>query len=366
MQNKVSETRQVSPVMVFFLINTMQVGVGILGFERYIAKIAGHDAWMAVILSGLSTLVILWMMYRLVEKGDGDIIAVHRGLFGKWLGGALSFFVLLYFLSFVITILRSYVEVVQVWMFPQLSTWTLCFLILLLTYTFVIGGFRTVTGICLLSFIYGLPLFLVKYFPLQHAHYDLLLPIMDHSPLDIIKATKQMTLSYLGFGLFLIYYPFIKRPERSKKWAYFGLLMTMYIYLVTAIVTFVYFSLGELQHTIWATLSLWKIVSFPLFERFEYIGITIWLFVVLPNIFLGVWSVTRGAKRLFSVRQKVSLPIVLLIVFISSGLFMNRLMIDKLNGFISLVGFYFLYAYIPLIFVWQLVLQKVKKVRKSG
>ncbi|HAJ3957491.1 TPA: GerAB/ArcD/ProY family transporter, partial [Escherichia coli] len=41
---------KVSPYFAFFLNHKIQIGVGILGFERYIAQSAGHDAWVAIII----------------------------------------------------------------------------------------------------------------------------------------------------------------------------------------------------------------------------------------------------------------------------------------------------------------------------
>lgn len=41
---------QVSPYMVFFLIITIQLGVGMLGFERISAKLVGNDAWISTLL----------------------------------------------------------------------------------------------------------------------------------------------------------------------------------------------------------------------------------------------------------------------------------------------------------------------------
>lgn len=48
---------QVSPYMVFFLIITIQMGVGMLGFERISAKLVGNDAWISTLL--LEYLLIL-------------------------------------------------------------------------------------------------------------------------------------------------------------------------------------------------------------------------------------------------------------------------------------------------------------------
>ena len=53
MNSNVPESKKISPFLVFFLIHSMQSGVGILGFQRFIAKSAGYDAWMSIILSGL-------------------------------------------------------------------------------------------------------------------------------------------------------------------------------------------------------------------------------------------------------------------------------------------------------------------------
>lgn len=355
-----NENKQLSPYMTFYLITTMQVGVGILGFERYIAKSAGHDAWMAVIISGLSFSVLIWICYKILLKENNDIISVHKNLFGKWFGGLLSIFLLLYFFGFVVTILRTYIEVIQIWMFPELATWVIAVLLLLVAYSFVIGGLRVVTGLCLLGFFYTIPLFLLKYYALKEGHFYNLLPIMDHSIKEIFSATKAMTLNNLGIELILIYFPFIKQAKKSHKWAQFGNLFTLFTYLITALVSFVYFNQEQLQHTIWGTLTLWKIVDLPFAQRFEFAGIAIWLFVILPNICLGLWAISRGLRQLFSMKQKTGLLIISTLVFISCILLIDRQQIDLLNTTVSKAGFYIVYFYIPLLFIFQVILTKVR------
>ena len=43
----------ISPFLIMFIIHSNQVGVGILGFPRYIAAYAGNDAWIVVIITGV-------------------------------------------------------------------------------------------------------------------------------------------------------------------------------------------------------------------------------------------------------------------------------------------------------------------------
>ena len=48
------------------------------------------------------------------------------------------------------------------------------------------------------------------------------------------------------------------------------------IYVVLAIVSFMYYSEGQLNHTIWPTLTMLKIIKVPFIQRFEYIIIFVW------------------------------------------------------------------------------------------
>ncbi|WP_353957955.1 GerAB/ArcD/ProY family transporter [Peribacillus simplex] len=40
-----------------------------MGFERIIAKEAGQDAWISVLISGLIINVLLWMCFKLLGRG---------------------------------------------------------------------------------------------------------------------------------------------------------------------------------------------------------------------------------------------------------------------------------------------------------
>ncbi|MEB2491352.1 GerAB/ArcD/ProY family transporter [Peribacillus frigoritolerans] len=362
MEVKPNETKQISPFFVFFLMPGMQIGVGILGFERIIAKESGQDAWISVLISGLIINVLLWMCFKLLGRGPQtlDLVAIHKDLFGKWVGNAFNILFILYFIMISIILIRTYLEVIQVWMFPGVNVLMLITIILILVYNFVEGGFRVITGFCIIGLIIASPLFLLNYFPLKYAHFENLGPLLDHSFLEIMKACKKMTLNYLGFELILIYYPFIKNREKSQKWAHLGALFTMVIYVVSILVSLAYYHQEQLKDVIWATLTLWKIVDLPFIERFEYIGISVWLFMVLPNVCLGVWAASRTAKRVFGFRQKKMMVLILIIILVSCIFLDNRYRIDKFNTISSQIGFYIVYLYLPLLFIWQSIVYKVR------
>ncbi|KEZ53606.1 GerAB/ArcD/ProY family transporter [Metabacillus indicus] len=356
------EDKKVSNYFVFYLIHAMQVGVGILGFERYIAKSAGHSSWLAIILSGVTILALIWISYQILNRGKNDITAIHHDLFGKWIGGLFSLYFVGYYTMFVIVLIRTYVEVIQVWVFPDVYHWVFAGIIILIAYSYVTGGFRIVTGIAFLGVIYGFPLLFVKYFPIREAYWGSLLPVIDLSFKELLSATKTMTLNFLGFEVLFMFYPFLKDPPKSQKWAHFGVLFSIFIYLITALVSFAYFDQDQLKTTIWATLTLWKIVDLTVIERFEYVGISIWFFIVLPNICIGLWSASRGMNRVLPfVKQRTALIFICAAVFAVSYFLKDRGQIDWLNNKMSQLGFYTIYGYIPLLFILQLIIMKVRK-----
>ncbi|MCH1625589.1 GerAB/ArcD/ProY family transporter [Ferdinandcohnia quinoae] len=357
---RIKEQFLISPFLVFFLINSMQIGIGILGFQRIIAKSAGYDSWIAIIIVGIAVHIILWMIYRILEESNGDLVEVHKEVYGKWIGGLISVVFCIYLVTMSITVLRSFIEVVQVWMFPEFNKWIFSIYMLLLIYYIIAGGFRTVTGISFFSVILPSYIILLIVYPLESAHIRNLLPVMTHSLKDIVSATKHMSLSIIGFEVILIYYPFIKDPQKSKKWAHLGAFMTTILYLVVCLTAFVFFSEKQLDKQIWATLAMFKSVVMPFVERFEYIGITTWLLVILPNLCLTLWASSRGIKRVFAVRQKKALIGIMIIVFIITGLFRTRQSIGLLNDYMSTFGFYFIFFYIPILFVLTLIIRKLR------
>ncbi|WP_199795793.1 GerAB/ArcD/ProY family transporter, partial [Bacillus thuringiensis] len=48
---RINKAYQISPIYVFFLIHSAQFGAGVLGFARIVAKKAGYDAWIGVVLA---------------------------------------------------------------------------------------------------------------------------------------------------------------------------------------------------------------------------------------------------------------------------------------------------------------------------
>ncbi|WP_408010239.1 GerAB/ArcD/ProY family transporter [Pseudalkalibacillus sp. A8] len=367
MSKQVKESLTVSPFFLFFLIHGTQTGIGMLSFQSKLIIGAEQDAWISLLIVGLSFHLLIVMIYFLLKNSNnGDIISLHQQLFGKWLGNFLSFCIYGYTIIIVSTVIRSYVEILQVWVFQHIHLWELSLLIVLVVTYIVSRGFRVVTGICFWSIFLPSLLLLSLYFPLKFANWNNLLPFFSHSISDYIVSSKQTITHFLGPEYLLIYFPFIKNNHRSQKWAHFAIVYTTIIYMIIMIVSLLYFNVGQLEATLWPTLIFSKIIQLPLIERFEYIYIFTWLLVILSTCCVCLWSGTRILRITVDLKPKTSLWISSIIIFIIAINLRNKSSIEFIESLLSTIGSIFVYCYIPLLFIWLNIYIFLKKKKKSA
>lgn len=353
--------KQISPYLVFFVIHSMQIGIAILGFQREIANSAGYDSWVAVIFATAVAHIALFIMFKVVELGKGDLIEAHYYVFGKIVGKLFNIIFIVYFTALIIAVLRAYVEILQVWVFPTLSLFWFTFSFLLLALYIVNGGFRTIVGISFFSVVLPFYIYFIFLFAVPYSDYTDFLPILHHSLKDILTATLQLSIAYLGYETLLIFYPFIQDGKKAKKWAHYAILFTGFIYLFIIFISFGYYSEPQLQHIIWSTLSIWKIVKLPFLWRFEYIGISMWSLVILPNICIPLWCASRIMKKTMKVTQRKAMIWIAIFTLIISQFFQTRLEIEAFLSVINKTGFVINYIYIPFLLLILLAVRKVKK-----
>ncbi|MEK3887813.1 GerAB/ArcD/ProY family transporter [Bacillus sp. FSL K6-3431] len=359
--DSIAKGKQIAPFLVFFVIHSMQVGIGVLGFQRYIAKSAGYDSWISVLIALAASHIVLFIIFKVIELGKGDLVDTHFFLFGKIAGTFFNIILALYFIIITITVLRPYVEILQAWMFQDGSIFWFTLSFLLLAIYIVNGGFRTIVGISFFSVVLPFYIYFVFLFTIPYSDYSDFLPLLSHSFKDIFKASMHLSISYLGYETLLIFYPFIQNGKDSKKWAHLALLGTGVIYLFITVISFGYYSEEQLKNIIWATLSMWKIVKLSFIWRFEYIGIAMWSLVILPNICISLWCASRIIKKSIKVTQKKALYWIAAIVLGVSVLFQTRQQLDLFITWVGKIGFIMNYIYIPLVLLLVIIVKKVKK-----
>ena len=137
---------------------------------------------------------MIWIIYQILNQGNGDIIAINQDVLGKWIGGLFNFIFILY------CIVRCNNTT---YLYRSSTCLDVSFHFILdysrgflgLCYYIVTGGFRVVAN-WLLWNCYPKHSNLHIFYPLQYADFQNLFPIAQHSFLEIMKGMKGNMFSF--------------------------------------------------------------------------------------------------------------------------------------------------------------------------
>lgn len=350
--SKTQQTYMYSSFLLMFIIHDAQVGVGLPGYQRVVFRIAGHDAWIAVILAGIITQLVVWLMIKTLAKfEDKDLYEIHLIIYGKLLGHVMNLIYMVYFLCATIIVMRNYIEMIQVWLFPNAPQWLLALLITSVVFYGVNGGLRTIVGACFIFVTITVWLVILLYFPLIYAEWTGVLPILEADLSKLSRGVLSMSFTMTGFEILYFIYAFAKEKSKVQWYSQIGLMSVTLVYTAVMFVSIVFFSGGELLKTDWATFTMLKIIKFPFLERFEYIGVSLWLLVIVPNLLMYSWAATKGLKRTFAWKQKYWLYPFMGAAWLACSSIESRIQIEYMNDLFAKWAVYIVYVYPVILFV---------------
>lgn len=353
--------------LLIFIIHKTQTGVGIVGLPRIVYLVAKHDAWISVLFAGLGTGVVLWLMISMLKQYDcADLYGIHVDIFGKYIGNMLNIIYMLYMSASFFVILMNYIEIVQVWIFPDLRTWVISLVLILLVVYAVLGGIRVIVGITFLSFVgtFWLPFVLIV--PIHYSDPTHLFPIFNIDIQHLVKGMYRCSLSMMGFELLMFFYPYVKEKKKVLLFAQLGNLYTTILFTVTTIVAITFFAETSLARTTWPVLSMFKIVRFPNLERFEFIAVSFWMLIVLPNMCAYLWAASKGFSRVMNRKQKIGIWIIALFVWGGTFFFNARYQMNEMTDVIAKAGFLAAFCYPVLLSIIVLVKKWITRRKQAS
>ncbi|MBT2726871.1 GerAB/ArcD/ProY family transporter [Bacillus sp. ISL-75] len=336
----------VNAFLVMFFIHASQTGVGIVGLPRIVYLAAKHDAWISVFLGGILSAVVLAMMVLMLKKYDSaDLYGIQVDIFGKWLGNAMNIFYMIYMSLSFFVIHMNYIEIVQVWIFPDLPTWQLSLALILLTIYAVNGGIRIIVGVAFISVIGTVWMIFIFIVPMQYADPKNLLPLLNTDLKHILNGVHKTSFSLMGFELLMFLYPYVKDKKKVFLYSQIGNLYTNILFTSITMVCITFFAENGLARTIWPVLSMFKIVRLPNLERFEFIAVSFWMLVILPNMCSYLWAASKGFSRIINWKQKKGIWIIGILVWGGSFFIKARYQMNELTNFVAHLGFLSAFCY---------------------
>ncbi|MCT2535784.1 spore germination protein [Aquibacillus koreensis] len=358
---------QIRAFYLFFIILNIQTGLGILGAPRHIFQEAKQDAWISVLIGGVIMHVVVVVMVIILKNYESaDILGIQVDVFGTWIGKALGTVYILYIFGVLLSSLINYIQIVQVFIYPQMPPWLLgALLILLIVYT-VLGGFRVAVGVTFVFFFLSFWLFFFLYEPARLMDLNHFKPMLEATPKELLFGSYQAGYSYVGLEILFFIYPFIENKKKISMPVHAGVASTTILLLVVTVISVGFFTSITLEHLIWPALSMYKIIEYPIIERFDLIVVTQWAMVIFPNFILFAWLITYSMKRLYGISQRKVLYTIATLLLIGIIYIKKQTIISQFIATISNIGFIIAIVYPVILLPLVLIKRKLVKMKEKS
>jgi len=350
----------------FFIIVGAQVGVGVLGVPRYIFEEARQDSWISILIAFVyMAIVASAMLIILNQYKNADIFGIQVDIFGKWVGKLLGTIYIIFFTAELLSVILTYTQVVQVFLYPTMSSLTMGVLLMILIVYSVLGGIRVVVGVAFLCILIAPWIFILLYDPISRIEMSHYLPMFQASATELLKGAKATVYTFLGLEILFIIYPFVDNKKKAKRPIFLGLVISALHVLITTIIAIGYYSSYGLSIMQWPVLALFKSVTLPFLERFDYLVVAQWMMVALPTMVFLMWAATYGVKRLYGISQKKALYSIAILQLITITFIQTDNTIQKVTNIVAKVGFWIVFVY-PIVLLPVVLLKKKLQKHKGS
>lgn len=285
-----------------------QIGIGILTLPSALAQKAGHDGWIAVIISGFICLVEgITITYLLKRYRNSNIFQINYIIYGKLVGFILNISFLIYLIFITGITLRFFTETVNIIILKHTPPLVITILVSLSTIYGVAKGLKVICRFAVMLFFSYFILILSLLLAIKYTRYTYLLPIGGAGIINIMKGVKTSAYSFLGFELITLLYPNIKDKEKAVKYMSISIIFTTLYYALSVIISTIMFGETKLSMLVFPVYNIEQSLELPVIERLDTFYILFWFPTMAATVRAYFFSCYYGISKLFKIKGKNSL-----------------------------------------------------------
>ena len=297
------------------------VGTSLFSYPRVLSEQIGTDGWFVAALSGLVIIPFIYILFKMAKVNDyRRLTEILEGNLGKILGKIVAVYIALSGIFIISIEMRTFTEVLKMYLLDKTPTE------FILVITIIVGSFlcrgemESVIKFNEIAFwIMFIPIFITIPFVLVKADFTNVFPILNHTPIQYIQATKVSLYSFVGLGIIYMALPFVKDKKDIFKVTTKSILFIVGFYIIIFLTTIFTFPSNYNAKLLWPTMTMLSTVDIQgtFIERWEGIVVIFWIifyFTTYVNILYFASELIRDIFRFQDV--KVSLPLLLPIIYI--------------------------------------------------
>lgn len=325
--------------MIVFILSS-QIGVGILTLPGKLAEKTGHDGWLSIIISTLICSIIITIMVLLLKRfNNKSIIQINNLLYGKYLGAFFNLYIILYFIFTASILFRSFIDIVQITTLNYTPVILLSCVLLAPTIYLIIYGLQPLCRYSVIIYLVITVTILLFLLNANSFKFTFLMPLGESGLYKIIDSTKLSTISFIGFELVSVIYPYVSDKDQILKKSLLANLITGLFYTSIVIATTALFGENFLERLVYPLFSLSRTYNVPVFERLDLFYVSLWIPAMAGTTRMYLYSSNLALRDFLRLKpKKIYVFMNVLLVIILSRIPSNFLDVENYSNYLSIIS----------------------------
>ncbi|MEC0244435.1 GerAB/ArcD/ProY family transporter [Paenibacillus chitinolyticus] len=342
-----------------FLVFNTQMGVVFFTLPRIAATYFGTNGWTSVLLVGVIATFNIYLISLVNKYGKGvSFFEIVEKAIPKWVLAPLYLFMTAVFSMVGCLVVKQYVLIYQLLIFPSTPDIVLKLVVDLLVLLLLLKGIYTISKaniiFCLLLLLL-VPIFIA--FTTEFDSVRLTTSFFKDGE-SISKGFVKMYSAFMGYEISLFFIPYASKSVKWMRGVYIGNFVVTFVYTTVTFICYGFFSYIQLKHQSFPLLDLLAFLKFPFMERIQNFLYSVFLISVIVTAAMYFWSGKETLKRLFPrIKGTYLIVAIMLATFFISYIPQTLIVVEEWFGYLS-VMMIFLAFFLPVFALVVLLFRK--------
>lgn len=313
----------------------------------------GTAAWYSTIIACLTGMFFFFLIYLLMKRFPGyNIAEIFETVVGKVLGKILTLIFSMYFIFYIGSVAREFIEMIKVYNLPYTPPSLIMAVFLIVTAILVYYGFEVlarVSVLCFFPFLLGLFLILV----LSYKNYDIhmVAPYLGYGITNTLKFAFMRSSTYNEFFILAVVINSLHGVKAYKKAGIVSLVISGICFTSSFLCYLLVFGYNMGKENVSGLFELTRSIAINRFiERLEPIFLFVWVFLSVISVSIVLYIAISLYCKAFKIsrHRPLILPFIFL-TFMVALIPRNVVELIKINITIIRTYSLFLIYFVPIL-----------------
>lgn len=320
---------QISPRQFTILTVLFTIGTSLLVIPSQLATDVEQDTWIGSIIACLFDFAYLLLYIKLLNKyPDQSFIQIIEAILGKWIGKAVSWVYIIFFIMLTIFIVKFLGDFIKTMILPATPPWFIYLSFLLVVVIALRYGVETIARSAELFFpIVIVFLSIIMVMLIKDSDINNIKPVGEHGIMAITVAGLKMS-PFQEHICLLMLIPFVKRngKYRANRSLLVGTMIGSIFLIVFSLFTILILGNYNTANMLYPVFIIVQKISIgDFFQRIEVLMIAVWFLAVFIKSCIIYHSALTGISHTMNIKdcKPLILPLGVVIAVFSNFIYQN-------------------------------------------